>query len=126
MLSDARFDEYRGCLATPGVVALLTAWQDQLQQLYQTAVEKYHAKPANRIAASAGIKQPQMQQQLQQHGDDLQRHLGLSSFLQLLQERGAIPDLLEPADVQEVLKRLRGQQITDVVSNGRLSMETVS
>jgi hypothetical protein len=52
-------------------------------------------------------------QQQQQQGVAL----CLSGFLEFLQGRGAIPQLLEPADVQEVLRRLIAQQSDQVRLN---------
>lgn len=102
-----RYDTYQGSLSTPGVVALLTAWGQQLQQLFDSAVATQNM-------------QLQHQQEQQQGPNSLQRPLcgamlRLSSFLEFLQERATIPQLLEPADVQEVLKRLIAQQ-PDAVS----------
>ena len=87
---DHRFDTYQGSLSTPGVMALLTAWQDQLQQLFESAICTYSST-----------------QQHQWHIDEL----GLSKYLEFLQDGGAIPALLEPVDIQEVLKRVMCQHV---------------
>jgi hypothetical protein len=86
---DDRYDQLAASLSTPGVVALLSAWGPQLQQLHANAAAAHD--PAIMPAAAA-------QQQQQQ--------LSLLAFLEVLQDKGVIPQLLEPADVQEVLRQL--------------------
>lgn len=88
-----RFDRLAASLATPGVVALLTAWAPQLHQLYTDAVAA-HAATSN--TPSGAITSPGLQLQ----------GLGLAAFLEVLQDKGVIPQLLEPSDVHEVLRQL--------------------
>lgn len=86
-------------LSTPGVVALLTAWQPQLQQLHQQAAAR--AGTNNTQATSPGLK-PQQGAGPQPEGHSL----SLTAFLEVLQDKGVIPQLLEPGDVQQVLRQL--------------------
>jgi hypothetical protein len=89
-------------LNTPGVVALLSAWAPQLQQLHQHAAATHDASSPHRPTSRT-----QQQQQGQQGGQpEAERPLSLTAFLEVLQEKGAIPQLLEPCDVQEVLRQL--------------------
>jgi hypothetical protein len=104
-----RYDAYLASLVTPGVMALMMAWDQEIQQLYKTALamqcssrnqEQQHLlcqAQCNTLsgAASAG------------RADDA---LSLGSFLEFLQDHDVIPRLLEPSDVQEVLKRLLCRQ----------------
>jgi hypothetical protein len=71
------------------------------------------------------MQQPQQQQepgqtlgtaQEQQHeaGAAGSSGLSLSAFLEVLQDKGVIPQLLEPADVQEVLRQLLVSQNNQV------------
>lgn len=94
-------------LSTPGVVALLTAWGPQLQSLHQTAVDQHGS------SQQPHGKQPQGQQPLAQSQQQAPE-LSLSAFLELLQENGVIPQLLEPCDVQEVLRQLLTTQANQV------------
>lgn len=105
-----RFDVYYGSLATPGIMALLTAWQSDLQQLFDSAVCKQsmqqgHSKPSSSMGRSEHMQPPPQHLQLP-----------LISFMELLQDRGAIPQLLEPADVQHVLRRVMLQRLGHQVS----------
>jgi hypothetical protein len=84
-------------------VALLTAWEAQLQQLFASSLSSNSNNPESRQQGTSTAWQ-QQQQGLQQ------QQLCLSGFLEFLQGRGAIPQLLEPADMQEVLRRLIAQQ----------------
>lgn len=88
MFLDDRYDQLAASLSTPGVVALLSAWGPQLQQLHANAAAAHD--PAIMPAVAA-----QQQQQL-----------SLLAFLEVLQDKGVIPQLLEPADVHEVLREL--------------------
>lgn len=89
----SRHDGYHATLSTPGVVALLTAWQPQLRQLFDSL----------------------LLQQQQQRGSQEQQQLHLAGVLALLQERHAIPQLLQPADVLEALRRLMPSSLHDMV-----------
>jgi hypothetical protein len=92
-------------------VALLTAWEPQLQQLFTTTLATQQRATTARQQTSTQeqqSKQGQQQQQLQQ------QQLCLLGFLEFLQGRGAIPQLLEPADVQEVLRQLLATQADQV------------
>lgn len=81
-------------LSTPGVVALLAAWEQQLQQLHQQAA-RLHQTGSTSVGAMHQQDQGRQQQQL-----------SLAGFLEVLQEQGVIPRLLEPSDVQEVLRQV--------------------
>ena len=99
-----RYDVYRTSLSTPAVISLLTALQQPLLSLFNDTITcssshqqqhsidhvQYQSQPLP--AASAAI-------------DVHHQRLGFSQFLDLLQSRGVIPQLLQPADVGEVLKR---------------------
>jgi hypothetical protein len=78
-------------------VALLEAWQRQLQQLHQQAAL---------LHGSTGATGQQHQGSQQQQ----QAVLSLAGFLEVLQEKGVIPRLLEPSDVQEVLRQVMVSQ----------------
>jgi hypothetical protein len=96
-----RFNSLTASLSTPSVVALLMAWQQQLSELFDGAVAQ---------AVAAGV--------LPEHAASPQTpQLSLAAFMQLLQDRGAIPQLLEPTEIQEVLKQLLVAR-PDVVSRG--------
>lgn len=90
-------------LSTPGVVALLSAWAPQLQQLQQHAAATHDATSPHR-PTSRTCQQQQGQQNSQ--CEAAEGVLSLTAFLEVLQEKGAIPQLLEPCDVQEVLRQL--------------------
>jgi len=84
-------------LGTPGVVALLMAWAPQLQELHAQAAATHSA-----VNTAACVTPGQLPSEQQQQG----RGLSLAAFLEVLQEKGVIPQLLEPCDVQEVLRQL--------------------
>jgi hypothetical protein len=92
-------------LNTPGVVALLSAWAPQLQQLHQHAAATHHASSPH---GPASLTQQQQARQGQQGAqcEAGEGVLSLTAFLQVLQDKGAIPQLLEPCDVQEVLRQV--------------------
>jgi len=92
---------------------VLTAWDQQLQQLFGTAVaaqqQQYNCQQQQQ---GQERHQPTVVQSVVQaagQGGDTEQ-LQLCSFLELLQERDIIPQLLEPWDVKEVLKRLLEQR----------------
>lgn len=95
-----RYDVMIASLGTPGVVALLMAWAPQLQELHAKAATTHSS--ATTITHMTPGQLPTEQQQQQQQGTDL----SLAAFLEVLQEKGVIPQLLEPYDVQEVLRQL--------------------
>jgi hypothetical protein len=102
VLPCCRYDRMAASLNTPGVVALLSAWAPQLQQLHQHAAVTHNASSPYRPTSRT---QQQQGQQGDQYGAG-ERVLSLTAFLEVLQEKGAIPQLLEPCDVQEVLRQL--------------------
>lgn len=81
-------------------MALLAAWEQQLQQLHQQAV-RLHQTGSTSVGGTAGAMHQQEQGRQQQ-----QPGLSLAGFLKVLQEQGVIPQLLEPSDVQEVLRQV--------------------
>jgi len=93
-----RFDVCSTALHTPGVAALLQAWQPEMQSLVQAAA--VIATPSTEAASTArSAKAPP-----QQHEQQLR--LSFHSLFMLLQDREAIPQLMQPADVEEGLRRL--------------------
>lgn len=105
-------------LSTPGIVALLTAWQPQLQQLHQQAAVHAGATPNTstvtpKALSGAPFSQHQGGGQQGMSGADAPS-LSLTAFLEVLQEKAVIPQLLEPCDVQEVLRQLLVTQADQV------------
>lgn len=103
-------------LSTPGVAALLSAWEPQLQQLHQHAAATHGGSSPDKAPATSqqyNQQQPQQEgdrqaggQQNVQQGGQQAAALSLAGFLEVLQGKGVIPQLLEPSDVQEVLRQL--------------------
>eukprot|EP00775_Hariotina_reticulata_P013381 gene13381-13508_t len=101
-----RYDAYLASLTTPGVVALMTAWDQQLEQLYETALAVHRSSCSQvqqQLPCQARYDKVSSDDVLPSKVDD---GLSLVRFLELLQDHDVIPRLLEPGDVQEVLKRL--------------------
>jgi hypothetical protein len=113
-------------LSTPGIVALLTAWQPQLQQLHQQAAMHAGATPntstgAPRAPFGAPSGEHQDVGQQEMSGADAPV-LSLTPFLEVLQEKAVIPQLLEPCDVQEVLRQLLVTQADQVCATFKQCM----
>jgi hypothetical protein len=114
-----RLDVCCAALHTPGVTALLQAWDPEMQTLVREA-----AAVSSAVASSSADSPPASQQQQQQQQQQRrQRQLSLSfrSFFTILQDREAIPQLLQPADVEEALRRIRfdgrARQEGDLISD---------
>jgi hypothetical protein len=82
-----RLDDCAAALRTPGAAALLQAWRPQMEPLLRAAADLDAGEPG---AAAGG-----------------QLHLSFRGLLALLQERGAVPQLLRPGDVEEALRRVQ-------------------
>lgn len=116
-----RFDQYLGSLGTPGVVAVLVAAAAPLSQLFEASIAVEDScgnfEDRNQLDYSRCLikLQPSVRALAADYSAScsqvpLEEHrptLSLQGLLRLLQGRGAVPALLHPADVLEVLKRVQ-------------------
>ncbi|GBF99034.1 hypothetical protein Rsub_11979 [Raphidocelis subcapitata] len=99
-----QFDACGAALATPGVAALLLAWRPELESL-ATAAAAFDAAapPAPAPAPAAAAADAGADGAAEGRAA---RRLSFRSLFLLLQARDAIPRLLQPADVEEALRRV--------------------
>lgn len=121
------YDDYATNLSTPAAAALLAAQRPALLTLFQAAlaadplppgarrrgVTSSSASSSRRGATTSPPRSRASSRPVSSNakggarGDGAGR-LSLHGFLALLQERAALPQLVQPGDVAEVLKRLDG------------------